>query len=167
MAVGEQLRTVYSGYSPGEDRPTGSYVVLMAALMTLAASFARWFRSSGRQLPDHIGARDLALLTVASHKASRLISKDRVTSGIRAPFTQYQDDAGPGEVSEQPRGRGLRRAIGELLICPYCLGMWTSAAFVAGLLVAPRFTRWLASVLVVFFGSEMLQIAYKKAEQTL
>jgi hypothetical protein len=45
--------------------------------------------------------------------------------------------------------------------------MWTSAAFVAGLLVAPRFTRWLASVLVAFFGSEMLQIAYKKAEQTL
>ena len=38
---------------------------------------------------------------------------------------------------------------------------------VAGLLVAPRFTRWLASVLVAFFGSEVLQIAYKKAEQTL
>ena len=116
MAVGEQLRAVYSGYSPGEDRPTGSYVVLMAAFTTLAAAFARWFHSSGRQLPDHIDAGDLALLTVASHKASRLISKDRVTSGIRAPFTQYQDDAGPGEVSERPRGRGLRRAIGELLI---------------------------------------------------
>ena len=167
MAVGEQLREVYSGYSPGEDRPTGSYVVLMAVFTALAAAFARWFRFSGRQLPDHIDAGDLALLTVASHKASRLISKDRVTSGIRAPFTQYQDDAGPGEVSERPRGRGLRRAIGELLICPYCLGMWTSAAFVGGLLVAPRFTRWLASVLVAFFGSEMLQIAYKKAEQTL
>jgi hypothetical protein len=167
MALSEQLRTVYSGYSPGEDRPTGSYVVLMAAFTSLSAWFARWFRASGRQLPDRIDGRDLALLTVASHKASRLISKDRVTSGIRAPFTQYQDDAGPSEVSEQPRGSGLRRAIGELLICPYCLGMWTSAAFVAGLLVAPRFTRWLASVLVVFFGSEVLQIAYKKAEQTL
>jgi hypothetical protein len=45
--------------------------------------------------------------------------------------------------------------------------MWTSAAFVAGLLVAPRFTRWLATVLVTFFGSEVLQIAYKKAEQAL
>jgi hypothetical protein len=167
MAVSEQLRTVYSEYAPGEDRPTGSYVVLMGAFSTLSVWFARWFKASGRQLPDRIGAGDLALLTVASHKASRLISKDRVTSGIRAPFTQYQDDAGPGEVSEQPRGRGLRRAIGELLVCPYCLGMWTSAAFVAGLLVAPRFTRWLASVLVTFFGSEVLQIAYKKAEESL
>jgi hypothetical protein len=167
MAVSEQLRTVYSGYSPERDQPTGSYVVLMGAFATLAASFALWFRASGRQLPDRIDGRDLALLTVASHKASRLIAKDRVTSGIRAPFTRYEDDAGPGEVSEQPRGRGLRRAIGELLVCPYCLGMWISAAFVAGLLVAPRFTRWLASALVAFFGSEMLQIAYKKAEQTL
>jgi len=167
MAVSEQLRAVHSDYSPGEDRPTGSYVALMAAFSILAAWFARWFRVSGRQLPDRIDTRDLALVTIASHKASRLISKDRVTSGIRAPFTKYQDDAGRGEVSEQPRGRGLRRAIGELLICPYCLGMWTSAAFVAGLLVAPRFTRWLASVLTVFFGSDMLQIAYKKAEQTL
>jgi hypothetical protein len=39
--------------------------------------------------------------------------------------------------------------------------------FVAGLLVAPRFTRWTASVLAVFFGSDLLQIAYKKAEDTL
>ncbi len=167
MAVSEQLRTAYSGYSPEKERPTGSYVVLMAAFSTLAASFAVWFRASGRQLPDRIDGRDLALLTIASHKASRLIAKDRVTSGLRAPFTRYDDDGGPGEVSEQPRGRGLRRAIGELLVCPYCLGMWTSAAFVGGLLVAPRLTRWLAAVLVAFFGSDMLQIAYKKAEQTL
>jgi hypothetical protein len=45
--------------------------------------------------------------------------------------------------------------------------MWTSAALVAGLLVLPRFTRWVAAVLSIFFGSEVLQIAYKKAEETL
>src|SRR5690242_10062116 len=111
MPVREQLRSVYSGYSPGDDRPTGSYVVLMGAFSALATVFALWFRASGRQLPDRIDGRDLALLTIASHKASRLIAKDRVTSGIRAPFTRYEDKAGPGEVSEQPRGSGLRRAI--------------------------------------------------------
>jgi hypothetical protein len=70
-------------------------------------------------------------------------------------------------VSEEPRGRGLRRVVGELLVCPYCLGMWTSAFLTAGLLVAPRFTRWVASVLTIFFGADVLQIAYKKAEETL
>src|SRR5689334_19008334 len=82
------------------------------------------------------------VLTVASHKAARLITKDKVTAAVRAPFTEYQGPGGPGEVEEAPRGDGLRHAIGELLVCPYCLGMWTSAFMTAGLLVAPRFTRW-------------------------
>jgi hypothetical protein len=155
------------GYAPDEEPPLKSYVALMATFSAAACTFAAWFRASGHELPDRIGARDLALLTLASHRTSRLIAKDRVTSGLRAPFTHYEGEAGPGEVSEQPRGRGLRRAIGELISCPYCLGMWTSAMFVAGLLVAPRFTRWTASVLAVFFGSDLLQIAYKKAEDTL
>jgi hypothetical protein len=141
----------------------------MSVFLALASSFAAWFRKSGRELPERIDAGDLLLVTTASHKASRLIAKDRVTTPFRAPFTRFQSDAdaGPGEVDESPRGSGIRRAIGELLVCPYCLGMWTSAAFVAGLLVAPRFTRWVAAVFTTFFGSELLQIAYKKAEETL
>jgi Protein of unknown function (DUF1360) len=154
-------------YAPDRDIPVRSYAALMSVFLALATAFAAWFRGSGRKMPDRIDGKDLALLTVASHKASRMIAKDRVATPIRAPFTRYDDEAGPGEVSEQPRGSGPRRAIGELLVCPYCLGMWTSATFVAGLLVIPRFTRWVASVLVAFFGSEVLQIAYKKAEETL
>jgi hypothetical protein len=156
-----------AGYAPDEDAPVKSYAVMVGAFAVLTAGFAQWFRASGRELPDRIDARDLALLTVASHKASRLIAKDRVTAGIRAPFTRYEGGAGAGEVSERPRGRGLRRAIGELLVCPYCLGMWTSSVLVAGLLVAPRLTRWVSSVLAAFLGSDLLQIAYKKAEDTL
>jgi hypothetical protein len=147
-------------------RPLGSYALLMAAFSTLASGFAAWFRRSGRELPESMSARDLVLLTVASHKAARLIAKDRVTSAVRAPFTRYVGDAGPGEVSEQARGRGLRRAVGELVVCPYCLGMWTSAVMTAMLLVVPRFTRWFASVLSIVFGAELLQIAYKKAEDS-
>jgi hypothetical protein len=167
MSTASVENELFAGYSPEEDKPIRSYAVLISVFSALASAFALWFRSSGRELPDRMEGRDLLLVTVASHKASRLISKDRVTTPIRAPFAQFEGEGGPGEVSERARGHGLRRAIGELLICPYCLGMWTSAAFTAGLLVAPRFTRWLASVLVAFFGSELLQIAYKKAEETL
>ncbi len=167
MTVGADERETLGGYSPDEERPIRSYALLMSAFSALAGAFALWFRSSGRELPDRMQGRDLVLVTVASHKASRMISKDRVMTPVRAPFARYEAEGGPGEVSERARGEGLRRAIGELLICPYCLGMWTSAAFTAGLLVAPRFTRWVASVLVAFFGSEALQIAYKKAEESL
>jgi hypothetical protein len=157
----------FENYAPDRDIPVRSYGVLMSVFLSIAGAFATWFRASGREMPARIDAGDLALLTVASHKASRMIAKDRVATPLRAPFTRYEGEGGPGEVSEQPRGGGLRRAVGELLVCPYCLGMWTSAAFVAGLLVAPRFTRAVAAVFTTFFGSEMLQIAYKKAEGTL
>jgi hypothetical protein len=167
MSVKTEENGLLSGYSRDPERPIRSYGVLMGVFSTLAGAFATWFRASGRKLPDRMEAHDLLLLTVASHKASRLISKDRVTSALRAPFAEFEQEAGPAEVSERPRGHGLRRAIGELLVCPYCLGMWTSAVLVAGMLVAPRFTRWLSSVLVIFFGSEVLQIAYKKAEDSL
>jgi uncharacterized membrane protein len=45
--------------------------------------------------------------------------------------------------------------------------MWVAAAFTAGLVVAPRPTRWIASALTALFGSDLLQIAYKRAEQSL
>lgn len=167
MLTSTYAKSVLSGYSPDDEQPLRSYGLLMSVFALLAGAFATWFRRSGRELPDRIAAGDLALVTVASHKAARLIAKDRVTSPLRAPFTRYEGDAGPGEVSERPRGSGLRYVVGEMLVCPYCLGMWISAALVAGLLVVPRTTRWVCSVLVAFFGSEMLQIAYKKAEEAL
>jgi uncharacterized protein DUF1360 len=165
--IESEAQELYNGYAPGQDKPLASYGLLMSVFSTLAGAFAAWFRRSGRELPERMDGRDFALLTVASHKASRLIAKDKVTSAVRAPFTEYQGPGGPGEVTEAPRGRGMRRVIGELLVCPYCLGMWTSAAMTAGLLVAPRFTRWLSSVLAIFFGADILQIAYKKAEDSL
>jgi Protein of unknown function (DUF1360) len=157
----------FAGHSPDQERPLGGYAVLTGAFLALAGGFGAWLRATGRELPDRMAPGDLALITVATHKASRLGARDRVTSAIRAPFTRYEDDAGPSEVSEEPRGRGLRRAVGELVVCPYCLGLWIAAGFGAGLVVAPRPTRWVASVSAALFGSDVLQIAYKKAEETL
>jgi Protein of unknown function (DUF1360) len=167
MASSVQDTEPFAGHSPQQERPLGGYAVLMATFAGAAGGFAAWLRSSGRELPERVPPGDLALMTVATHKASRLIAKDRVTSTMRAPFTRFEDDAGPSEVSEAARGRGLRRAIGELIICPYCLGLWVSAAFTAGFIVAPRPTRWVAATFSALFGADVLQIAYAKAEEAL
>jgi hypothetical protein len=45
-------------------------------------------------------------MTVATHRAARPLAKDRVTSTVRAPFTRFEGDARPGQVSEAARGRG-------------------------------------------------------------
>jgi uncharacterized protein DUF1360 len=157
----------FAGHSPDRNRPLASYGILTGTFLAACGGFAEWVRRSGRELPERPGTGDLVLITVATHKVARLIAKDRVSSIVRAPFTQYEDDMTAGEVSESARGSGLRRAIGELLLCPYCLGLWISAAFAGGLIVAPRATRWVAGVFSTLFGADMLQIAYKKAEDTL
>jgi hypothetical protein len=105
------------------------------------------------------------LIGTASYQLSRLISKKKVTSFVRAPFTELEGKGAPAELEERPRGSGLRRAMGELLVCPYCLGLWASGGFHAGLLFAPRTTRFSASVLTAMSISDFLQLAYRAAEQ--
>jgi hypothetical protein len=161
------IKRLFDGYAPGQQQELQGRVVLMAVFASLCSGFAAWFTRSGRKLPDRIGIGDLLLVSVATHKAARLIAKDRVTSPLRAPFARFEHAGGPGEVAEEPRGRGLRRSIGELVTCPYCLGMWIASAFMGGLIVVPRATRAIASVLTAVTGSDVLQIAYKKAEETL
>jgi hypothetical protein len=155
------------GYAPGQERPLRGYALLMSVFASLAGAFSVWLRSTGRELPERVGPGDLAVLTVATHKASRLLTKEKVTSTVRAPFTRFQANEGAGEVSEAARGTGVRRAVGELLVCPYCVAMWIAACFAGALVVAPRATRLAASVLTILFGSDVLQIAYRKAEDTL
>jgi hypothetical protein len=45
--------------------------------------------------------------------------------------------------------------------------MWIAAGFAAGLVLAPRATRWSASVLATVFASDLLQVLYKRAEKSL
>jgi hypothetical protein len=153
------------GYAPGQDIPLGGYALLTAVFNGGAAAYAlQQHRSRGR-LPHRIGAGDLALLGAATYKLSRIITKDRVTSFLRSPFTRYTGEAGPSEVSEEPRGRGVRRAVGELLVCPYCVGQWVAAALVAGYAREPEATRTVASVFAVVAAADFLQQAWLATEK--
>ena len=153
-------------YAPPEKRPPLlAYTVAMAIFNGLFAAALLLAKRRGRELPERPAAADIALIGVASHKLSRLVGKDKVTSPLRAPFTELQGHGGPGEFEEKSRGTGARKAIGELLICPYCLGLWVVAAFSVGLLFAPRVTRFLASLFSALTISDFFQIAYKAAEE--
>lgn len=154
------------GYAPPAECPLLlPYAVAIAVFNGLFAAALLAARRSGRELPERVGADDLLVVGVASHKLSRLIAKDKVTMPLRAPFTEYEEDGGPAEVEERSRGSGVRKAIGEMLICPYCLGLWVVAAFSIGLLFVPRLTRFVASVFSALTISDFLQIAYKAAEE--
>jgi hypothetical protein len=157
-----------SPLSPDEEngRPVGAYGALLAAYGSGVAAFLIWRLREGG-LPERIGAGDIALLSIATQRASRIVTRDKVTRPMRKPFSAVESESEiPTEVSEKPRGSGLRRAIGELIICPYCLGQWIATAFVAGLCVAPRATRFVASIFAVVAGSDFLQAAYRAAQKS-
>jgi hypothetical protein len=155
----------YAGYAPPEDRPPlAAYATFAAVFHGAMAGAVAAAKRSGRDLPERVEPRDVALIGAASYQLSRLIAKKKVTAFVRAPFTELEGRGGPAELEEHPRGHGVRRALGELLVCPYCLGLWASGAFHAGILFAPRTTRFSASVLSAMAISDFLQIAYRAAE---
>ena len=154
------------GYAEPDERPPfAPYLLFMSIFGTLVSAALLIAKRQGRELPERIGPGELLLVGTASHKLSRVLSKDKVTSPLRAPFTELEGKGGPAELEESSRGTGVRKAIGELLICPYCLGLWVVAAFSVGLLFAPRVTRFVASLFAALTISDFFQIAYKAAEE--
>src|SRR3954462_3843991 len=98
---------VTAGYAPGEARPLGGYPALTAAFGSALTGALVALRAAGRG-PDGLRATDIVRGGIATHKLSRLIAKDRVTSFLRAPIGRSEDRAGHGELSGEARGGGLR-----------------------------------------------------------
>jgi hypothetical protein len=151
---------VFAGYG-AKDQELASYAKLAALFNLIFVAFLLVVRRTGRTLPERVETKDIVLLGVAAHKLSYVVSNDAVTSVIRAPFTERQDKQSPKSVDEKPRGSGLRRSIGELLTCQFCLGMWLSSFFTYGLILAPRVTRLIATVFAVVTVSDHLHQTYK------
>ncbi|WP_161501005.1 DUF1360 domain-containing protein [Embleya scabrispora] len=129
----------------------------MTTLAVFGAAVGGTFFVGGRKgarLPDELAAKDLILGGLAAHKLSRLISREAVTSPLRAPFTSPTTHEPAAESS------GARRTVGELFTCPFCLGMWAATGITAGLVLAPRVTRLATSTLAMLALSDFLQYAH-------
>jgi hypothetical protein len=162
----EAYEAVKESYAHGEERPLASYAGLMAVYGAYAGGWALLARRRG--LPDRVDARDVALVALATYKASRLVTRDKVTAPVRAPFTRFEEEASGSEVNEKPVGTGPRRAVGELLSCPFCTSQWIATTLLGGVLTAPRATRAVASLFASLAAADGLQwgmaVLRKKAE---
>ncbi len=151
---------VFEGYG-AEKQSLYSYSALMWGFNLIFALFLLLSRVTGRPTPERIEARDIALLGMAAHKLSMVGSEDAVTSPLRAPLTEIQEKESPKKVVEKPGGEGLRRSIGELLVCKFCLGVWLASFLTYGLVLVPRLTRLIAALFAVVTISDYLHQTYK------
>ncbi|MFN2478316.1 MAG: DUF1360 domain-containing protein [Pseudonocardiaceae bacterium] len=164
--IGQAVHAEAQEYQQGEERPLDGYVLVMTVFAAVVGLAGLAAALTGRGLPRRIAPYDLALITTGTHKLSRMISKDAVTSPLRAPFTRYRATGGPAEVMEEPRdGSPLRHAVGELLSCPFCLDMWVGTGFTIGLIFVPRFTRIVATTFTALTGADFLHLIYARAQQ--
>jgi len=130
------------GRSGSDERPLPQYATLAGVYGAALAGFLVLTRN---RLPQRIGFGDIARVGLASYKLGRLIAKDEVTAFVRAPVTE-SDESG----EEEPKGEGVQRMLGELVTCPYCIGVWVAAGLTYGLVLWPRQTR----VVTTIFGAQ-------------
>lgn len=88
---------------------------------------------------------DLALLGLATFKASRTVARDKVTSFVREPFVE--GEAYDGEDEKPTHDTEMKQAIGELVTCTRCIGTWIGASLASIQILTPRTGRLLTSVL--------------------
>jgi hypothetical protein len=82
-------------YSAGHERPLRPYGAFMTLYGAAVGGLVLYGRHRKVALPERIGAGDIVLLSVATHRLSRLVSKDSIASVVRAPFTRYSSRRAP------------------------------------------------------------------------
>jgi hypothetical protein len=133
-----------------EERPLPQYAALAS---TFGAVLAGFLLVAGRRLPERVSLGDTVRIGVASYKLGRLIAKDPVTSFVRAPVTEDPD-------ATEPKREGAARVLGELVTCPYCIGLWVASGLSYSLALFPRQTRLVTTIFGAQAVADFLNAAF-------
>jgi len=109
---------------------------------------------------------DYVLITLAAWRVTRLFVYDAITKFFREQFWDVVK-VGRGYRLEKPKV-GPRRTIADLLSCPWCFGVWASAAVTFFYLLTPYMifpTILLAISAVATFLQLLANMVGYKAEQ--
>ena len=134
-----------------------AYLPLLGAYAAFSGAMAFAVRRTRMSEPQ---PADVVLLGVATFKLSRLVAKDKVMQPVREPFVESVEPGAGAELNSRPAGTGVRRALGELLTCPFCLSVWIATALTAMFAVSPRAARLVASGLAAVAVADSSQYAY-------
>jgi hypothetical protein len=134
-----------------------TYIVLFSMLVLAA-------RSLGRPIPPEFTGLDVVLLCLATFRLTEVITEEKVARFIRAPFCVRKKMIGAdGKESfeEEPCGAGVRRVIGELVLCPWCTGIWIASTLTFLYVFTPDVARVVLLAFGVAAGGMLFQILAK------
>ena len=104
------------------------------------------------------------LLGLAAFRVGRAISYNYIFSWLRAPFVdKHLDSSGAGD-SEDPKGEGITRVMGELLCCPICTGTWGAIVMLGFYAVRPAWAMVFMAVMAASAIAEYLHWSSERDE---
>ena len=137
-------------YKPTEPVDYAAINAVYGVLLTTMAVATR-----DRVRRDPITTRELVPLAAATFALAKVVAQEKVGVWVRAPFVEMKE----GE--PKPRGRRLRRAVGELVTCTRCIGAWSALTVVGLRMVDPAAGRTVANVLAASAANDWLQSGFK------
>jgi hypothetical protein len=103
---------------------------------------------------EPVGATEVLPLGLATFALSKLVAKEKVDAWVREPFVDEHAEGRP------PKGTGLRYAVGELLTCTRCVGVWSALGLTALRVIRPRESRVVNAVLGASAVSDAAQAGF-------
>lgn len=101
------------------------------------------------------------LLGLATFRLTRLLVFDEITNFIRSPFHKIEEEElEDGTIEEviHIKGSGLRRFLGELLVCHWCTGVWCAVIIFFGYTLIPNVFTPLVVILALAAVSSIIQV---------
>jgi hypothetical protein len=92
------------------------------------------------------------LISLAAFRLTRLIVFDKITAFIRNPFHETVEEVnndGMVELYIVPKGKGIRKWIGELLSCYWCTGIWSATILLVIMCFFPTIYLYLVYILAI------------------
>ena len=154
-AAGLHEAPAVSGTRPEPPTEPSDYAALNAVYGALLAGVVLATRNRGARR-EPISGPELIPLSAATFALAKVIAREKIGTWVREPFVEEEPSDG-----QRPAGRGIRRAVGELVTCTRCVGTW-SALVVVGLRVAsPEAGRTVSAVLATSAANDWLQTGFR------
>jgi hypothetical protein len=141
------------GHGTGPATDPSDYAAINAVYAVLFAGLL--YATRERSADDPIAVGELVPLSAATFALSKVVAREKVGTWLREPFVD-QDGHPP-----EPTGRGLRRAIGELVTCTRCVGAWSALGIVGLRVASPTTGRTVANVLGASAANDWLQAGFR------